>query len=143
MAEDTENKKFREWFWTIFGGAMISTLAILFITVLNYLNNNIATAKSDSENNVSQIRESVVKIGQRAATMEGTLDAYTKEKTQELEYIKKIETKTESLGKQLVSLDKDQEICKERMESLTKVVCEIKDIIKEIKTDMKLNKPKE
>ena len=143
-SQDTGNK-FMDWFWTIFGGTILSTTAVLLVTVLNYFNGNINSVRTDAETSISQIREEVNKNEQKVAGCDGQLQVFMKQKSQELDSLNTMQKRIDDLDKclreQIATLDKNKEVTKERIDNLTKIIETLKESIKEAKTEFKAKEP--
>lgn len=126
--EDT-GTKFREWFWTIFGGTIISTLGVLLITVLNYLNTGIYNVKSENETALSAIREDLSKCNQKVAANEGKLEAYSKQQESQLSFLKDLKAQLGDIQKNITSI----EVYKAKFDGFQQQIELLKDNIKEAK----------
>lgn len=135
-----ETQKERDWFWKIFGGAIIGVISILIATLFNYVQSSIA-----------DLRFQIIQITKDANEFESKDFGSIKEK------IVACETKLDSINtKDLISLkenlgiisssikdyDKDQQSLKEKDTSFDEKITEILEKIKKLETDMQSLKEK-
>jgi len=128
MSEEN-NSKFKT-IWTIFGGAIASIASTLLVIVLSILNNNIISARTDTEAAISDLRKQINEMSSKIGASEGRREAY-KEKYEKLEAM--VKANQERIG----IIEKSRDADKEKVVAVEKIIELLKETDKEIKSELK------
>jgi septal ring factor EnvC (AmiA/AmiB activator) len=108
------------WFWKLFGPAIIGVVSILLITVFNHLNSNISALRSDMLGMTAELRNEISKLN-------------TGEILSLREKVVTLQQQTQSIEKNIISLDAENKRLRENITASDKVTESQKEQLERIR----------
>lgn len=109
-----------EWFWRIFGGTILGAITFLLITLLNSLNSNIETIRTDHTTWQKEVNEKVGALENQSATVNEAINSVK-----------------ESLKEKNSAIEQDREFNKERKAMVDDQIKVLQEQIKSIEAEIK------